>query len=113
MSTPLREVPPVHRFTTDPLVSRYDALLGHGTVRACVQTLLDEVRDSIKHGDVHGTFEDLRSTLLERLAGAQTAGLVRVINGTGVLLHTNFGRAPLAASAMAAAAELGTGYTNL
>lgn len=40
-------------------------------------------------------------------------GLRRVINATGVILHTNLGRAPLAASAMAAIAEVAAGYSNL
>src|SRR6516165_7508750 len=109
MTSPLRELPPVHRFTADPLVTRYDGLLGHGTVRSYVQTLLDEMRTAARAGVATPSFEELRSTVLERLAVAQSAGLVRVINGTGVLLHTNFGRAPLAASALAAASALGTG----
>jgi len=113
MTTPLREVPPVHRFTTDPLVSRYDALLGHGTVRSCVQTLLDEARRAANDGAPVRSFDELRAIVLERLVVAQTAGLIHVINGTGVLLHTNFGRAPLAPAALRAIDRLGSGYTNL
>ncbi|MBV8339055.1 MAG: L-seryl-tRNA(Sec) selenium transferase, partial [Candidatus Eremiobacteraeota bacterium] len=113
MTSRLRELPPVHRFTTDPLVTCYDGLLGHGTVRSCVQSLLDEMRTAARAGAQPPSFEELRNTVLERLAVAQSAGLVRVINGTGVLLHTNFGRAPLAASALSAASTLGAGYTNL
>ena len=39
--------------------------------------------------------------------------LVPAINGTGVLLHTDLGRAPLAASALDAARRIGEGYSNL
>jgi len=113
MKTPLREVPPVHRFTTDPVVASYYGILGRGTVRSCVQDVLDEARVAARDGSSVAGFDDLRTAVLERLAVAQSSGLVRVINGTGVLLHTNFGRAPLAASALARAAELGAGYTNL
>jgi len=74
---------------------------------------LDEARAAAREGFSVAGFDDLRKAVLDRLAVAQSSGLVRVINGTGVLLHTNFGRAPLAASALARAAELGGGYTNL
>jgi hypothetical protein len=43
-------------------------------------------------------FESLSATVIDRLQSAQTELLVPVINGTGILLHTNLGRAPLAAS---------------
>jgi L-seryl-tRNA(Ser) seleniumtransferase len=113
MSAPLRQLPPVHRLTTDPAVCAYDALLGRGTVRACVQAIVDNARASMQAGAPVRDFQTLREQVLERLASAQTAGLVEVINGTGVLLHTNFGRAPLAAAALDSAKHLGTGYTNL
>ena len=48
------------------------------------------------------------------IASAQTSSsLVDVINATGVVLHTNLGRAPLAASAAARAAQMAAAYTNL
>ena len=49
----------------------------------------------------------------ERLEATQTASLVAVINATGVIIHTNLGRAPLASSAAARVAALAAGYTNL
>ncbi len=113
MTTPLRGLPPVHRFTTDPVVAAYDVLLGRGTVRSCVQAVLDDARVSARDGAEISSFDDLRAAVLERLAIAQSQGLERVINGTGVILHTNFGRAPLAQAALAQAVELGAGYTNL
>ena len=50
---------------------------------------------------------------LEALDGAQAPSLRRVINATGVLIHTNLGRAPLARQAIAAAADVARGYCNL
>ena len=50
---------------------------------------------------------------IEALDGAQAPLLRRVINATGVLIHTNLGRAPLARQAIAAAADVARGYCNL
>lgn len=113
MTAPLRDIPPVHRFTTDPVVAAYAPLLGPGTVRACVQAVLEREREARANGCRPRSFEQLRSAVLEELARAHSAGLLRVINGTGVLVHTNFGRAPLAAAALREATKMGTGYTNL
>jgi L-seryl-tRNA(Ser) seleniumtransferase len=105
----LRDIPAVHRFTTDPAIAVYGPLIGRAAVRAHVQGVLDEVRAS---GAADG-FDNLRERVLQRLAAAQTEGLIGVINGTGVLLHTNFGRAPIARVALDAVNDLGAGYTNL
>ena len=47
------------------------------------------------------------------LDASQRSSLRPVLNGTGVILHTNLGRAPLAESALAAIARVASGYTNL
>lgn len=49
----------------------------------------------------------------ERLGELTEASLKRVINATGVVLHTNLGRAPLPAEALNRAVEVGLGYSNL
>jgi len=105
----LRDIPAVHRFTTDPAIAVYGSLIGRAAVRAHVQAVLDEVRA----GNRAPAFDDLRERMLERLSTAQAEGLIGVINGTGVLLHTNFGRAPIAPRALEAVNALGAGYTNL
>ena len=49
----------------------------------------------------------------EKLAIRRRRGLRRTINATGIVLHTNLGRAPLAPEAIAAVAEVAAGYCNL
>jgi L-seryl-tRNA(Ser) seleniumtransferase len=49
----------------------------------------------------------------ERLRAAMRPSLAGVINATGVILHTNMGRAPLSAAAVARVSEIAVGYTNL
>lgn len=55
----------------------------------------------------------LLSRLPAEIAEAEAPSLRRVINATGVVLHTNLGRAPLPEEGIRAAAEVGRGYSNL
>lgn len=55
----------------------------------------------------------LEDSIRERLLERRTSGLRRVVNATGVLLHTNLGRAPLPAAAQRALLEASAGYSNL
>lgn len=58
-------------------------------------------------------FDVLLARILARLTQRDNEGLVAVLNGTGILLHTNLGRAPLAREALAAINMIGGGYSNL
>ncbi|MBV8083068.1 MAG: L-seryl-tRNA(Sec) selenium transferase [Candidatus Eremiobacteraeota bacterium] len=106
----MRDIPAVHRFTTDPAIATYAPLIGRDAVRAHVHAVLEEARSGAL---TSASFEALRAGVLARLAAAQAEGLIGVINGTGVLLHTNFGRAPLSHAALESVRALGAGYTNL
>jgi L-seryl-tRNA(Ser) seleniumtransferase len=75
-----------------------------------VRRVLAELRTRILAGEP-ATFEpEALAAMLETLA---TPRLRPVINATGVVLHTNLGRAPLAPEALAAVAAVGRGYANL
>jgi L-seryl-tRNA(Ser) seleniumtransferase len=56
---------------------------------------------------------DLRALAQARLDALRAPSLRRVVNATGVIVHTNLGRAPLAAAARAAVARAAEGYANL
>jgi L-seryl-tRNA(Ser) seleniumtransferase len=56
---------------------------------------------------------DLVERTLAELAAARAPALRRVLNATGVLVHTNLGRAPLPVAALDRVAEVGAGYSNL
>jgi L-seryl-tRNA(Ser) seleniumtransferase len=71
------------------------------------------LRPAFLAGDAAVSAELVVARATERLTGEAARGLVRTINGTGVLLHTNLGRAPLAREALDAIAEASRDYSNL
>jgi L-seryl-tRNA(Ser) seleniumtransferase len=71
---------------------------------------LARAREEIKAGHDPG---DLAERVLDELARAGRPRLRRVINATGVILHTNLGRAPLAEAALERVRETGAGYSSL
>jgi L-seryl-tRNA(Ser) seleniumtransferase len=97
----LRDLPSVDelaRGTDDPLA--VDA----------ARMVLVRAREQIRAGADPG---DLGERLREELAAARAPRLRRVLNATGVIVHTNLGRAPLAAAALEQVADAAAGYSNL
>jgi L-seryl-tRNA(Ser) seleniumtransferase len=77
---------------------------------AAARVVLEQAREEIRAGAEPG---DLDARLRDELARARQPRLRRVINATGVIVHTNLGRAPLAAEAIARVEEVARGYSNL
>src|SRR3954449_5789812 len=74
------------------------------------RTVLDRAREEIRAGADPG---DLETRVREELVAARAPSLRRVLNATGVIVHTNLGRAPLAEEALAQVVEAARGYSNL
>ena len=102
----LRDLPSIDRLLAD------ERLAGepHGLVLDIARSVLDRARAEIRAGRTPGTLVD---AVLDELARARRPSLGRVLNATGVLVHTNLGRAPLAEAALARVVEVGAGYSNL
>ena len=89
------------------------ARLGHAAVMEAVRAELDAHRASILAGRPCPPEEEIGRGLLERLAGDARGSLRPAVNATGVVIHTNLGRAPLSADAVEAMATAARGYLNL
>jgi L-seryl-tRNA(Ser) seleniumtransferase len=105
----VRGLPAVHRLLDEPRIARFVVLLGGPTVKRHVDAALDAARATRELP----AQEALVDAILARLAAEERRGLVGVLNGTGILLHTNLGRAPLADEALAAVARVAGGASNL
>jgi L-seryl-tRNA(Ser) seleniumtransferase len=86
-----------------------DTGLPHPTIVATIRRELARLR---KHGTAAG-FEELVSRLRSVLEPLRASRIQPVINGTGILVHTNFGRAPLGHAVMEAISRIGSQYNNL
>jgi L-seryl-tRNA(Ser) seleniumtransferase len=89
------------------------ARLGHAPVMEAVRAVLDEIRAHVLAGEPCPEPGALEAEVLGRLAAGARGSLRRVVNATGVVIHTNLGRAPLSDDALAAMREVGEGYSNL
>jgi L-seryl-tRNA(Ser) seleniumtransferase len=105
----LRALPSVHQVLEHKDVQGLAAVHGRGLVLFAVQRALDEERTSGAIAD-----QAARVARIEAIVRALRAPRLRpVINATGVVLHTNLGRAPLAAAAAQAAAAIAGRYSTL
>ena len=98
-----------------PAVDRVAAALGEGGGGATAATrwAIDQARRRIRQGASAPGFDDIVATARERLNNEHKARLRPVLNATGVLIHTNLGRAPLGPEQLDAIARIASGYSNL
>jgi L-seryl-tRNA(Ser) seleniumtransferase len=74
------------------------------------RTVIAQARDELRAGADPG---DLVARLRDELTAARQPALQRVLNATGVIVHTNLGRAPLPRAALDRVQDVGLGYSNL
>ncbi len=109
----LRALPQVQRLLEQPGAERLLAAHPRAAVVAALRAVLEAVRGELGTGGGVPDGETLILRAGQALAAGRPAGLRPVINATGILLHTNLGRAPLAEAAVQAAAEAARGYVTL
>jgi len=112
---PLRSLPQVQRLLETAAASALCEEFGRTALTEALRATLEELRREIGEGSLACAPD--AQTLLDRarakLSLRRRRGLRRAINATGIILHTNLGRAPLAPEALAAVAEVAAGYCNL
>jgi len=118
----LRFLPSIERMLLSPTAVALAAQIGRDRVRDLLREICDDFRSQIADGRGASPAPDvdpeLLPTILENRLKVRAGQLLkpslrRVINATGVLIHTNLGRAPLAQPAIDAVSEIAAGYSNL
>jgi len=107
-----RKVPSVDALLRSDPARRAASTLGRPLVKRILEDVLTEVRSAAAEGEDPPPDEVLLARALGRASHA-AQGMVPVINATGVILHTNLGRAPLPERAARAAARTARSYTDI
>ena len=108
MTDPRRRLPSVDRLLHEPGIMALETRAPRNALVAAVREAIDAARQGRT-----GVPEDWVADVRERLAARTVASLRPVLNATGVVLHTNLGRAPLAAAALRAMTGVAQGYSAL
>ena len=110
---PYRDLPSVDSLLADERVRSLSAEYSGDTVIALVREELDTRRTAIGEGEAAPAFNEIVAAIDVRARVALAPSLRPAINATGVIIHTNLGRAPLSDEALAAMTEVARGYSNL
>jgi L-seryl-tRNA(Ser) seleniumtransferase len=115
---PYRKLPSVDELQRDPRLAALASKEGQAAVTDAARAVLATLRQEIAAGRLDGNGVDLALSGLEdavmrRLRQALQHSLRSVINATGVILHTNLGRSPLAAAALEHIHKTAGAYSNL
>ena len=108
-----RKLPSVDALLREPGIALLASQYGQGQVIANLRELFARTRQAIANGQTAPERSHWTATLAAALAENNLPSLRPVINATGVLIHTNLGRAPLSDAACAAVSAVAGGYNNL
>ena len=113
----LRNIPAVDELLGDGRVQGFIEMYSRSLVVGQIRELLGEFREHLRTGGESPSRLEMTETIIKhlgiRLEQITRGTLHRVINGTGVVLHTNLGRAVLSSSALRYINQVGEGYVDL
>src|SRR6266542_6634615 len=114
----LRIIPSVEQLRQREAMRALETRYGRAALLDALRGETADLRDRLASGRIAAITVDDAVDAIERgtetrLRAAMRPSLVRAINATGVIVHTNLGRAPLSEAALARVREVAGGYTNL
>jgi L-seryl-tRNA(Ser) seleniumtransferase len=104
-----RDLPSIDRLLQDARLAH----LPHALTVSAARDVLDQARSALRNGGWPFELADLPRLIEERVQTATAPKLKAVLNASGVVIHTNLGRAPLSRAALQAAEDAALGYSNL
>ena len=109
-----RQIPSVDELLSRPAVRVLEDRVGRQLLVDTIRQVLDKVRTRLANGTVSAFYlETVEKEIVTAAESALDFSLRPVINATGVIIHTNLGRAPLAEEALEHLVAVAHGYSNL
>lgn len=113
----LRKIPAVDRLLTTPRIEAASKAYPRGLILKSINQILEEYRTMIGTGEMLNEselrLESVSETVVKRLEVMAQPSLRQVINATGIVVHTNFGRSILSKRVLDRFGPLAGGYSNL
>jgi L-seryl-tRNA(Ser) seleniumtransferase len=113
METEFRQLPSVDRVLSDERLKKPGESYPHELLVSVIRKELERERLAIASGKPRASLDKIVAVVLARLETITQPSLRRVVNASGVILHTNLGRAPLSREALTAMESVSRGYANL
>ena len=113
MDTEFRNLPSVDRLLSEEQIKQLLDIYPHSLVVDMVRQQLEQERLSITRGNACSDIAEIVESICSRIQSLMRTSLCPVINASGVILHTNLGRAPLSNEAAVAMNTIAKGYCNL
>lgn len=116
MANIFRNLPSVNQLLESPQLKQMVDTVNHHVVVDGVRSFLDELRQQVGSATEEVTIptpNELADKIAKWLKSEEKPYLRPVINGTGIILHTGLGRAPLAKQAIAAVCDITSGYASV
>lgn len=108
-----RLIPSVDKVISHVTIKNYFNVLKKETIIDVVRQYLNGVRANVEKGIAPESYNEIVTSIIANLDSISVQGLKAVINATGVILHTNLGRAPISNEAIQAMGTASHGYNNL
>lgn len=109
----LRSIPAAHELLAEWPVMKAAGDAGDMIVREAIDAELDAEREAIRSGTPARNKRELALAIEQRCHRLSLPTLRPAVNATGVVIHTNLGRAPLAPAAVQAVTDVARGYSTL
>lgn len=114
---PLASLPQIETLLSLSEVAGFEERIGRPLVKQAARTAVDRFRAKLRGGRVDvaavPALDEVAATVAEECRRIERKKIRRVINGTGVVLHTNLGRSPLSRDVWKAAEAVNCGYSSL